>query len=124
MTGYGRQEDRRAAHEAGFTLHLVKPLSSSSTNGTPVHSAVVTAPDVYQEATEACWPGRPVAEIARDTHGGVRKTRRQRLIAGPLPGPLPACGGGRTSLTQRPDLGAGHDLLPSGSRPQRWEIFR
>jgi two-component system CheB/CheR fusion protein len=26
MTGYGRQEDRRAAHEAGFALHLVKPL--------------------------------------------------------------------------------------------------
>ncbi len=26
ITGYGREEDRRAAHEAGFTLHLVKPV--------------------------------------------------------------------------------------------------
>jgi len=26
ITGYARDEDRRAAHEAGFTLHLVKPV--------------------------------------------------------------------------------------------------
>jgi CheY-like chemotaxis protein len=26
VTGYGREEDRRAAHDAGFTLHLVKPI--------------------------------------------------------------------------------------------------
>lgn len=27
MTGYGRQEDRRAAHAAGFDMHLVKPAN-------------------------------------------------------------------------------------------------
>jgi two-component system CheB/CheR fusion protein len=26
VTGYGREEDRRAAHKAGFALHLVKPV--------------------------------------------------------------------------------------------------
>jgi two-component system CheB/CheR fusion protein len=26
ITGYGREEDRRAAEEAGFNLHLVKPI--------------------------------------------------------------------------------------------------
>ena len=27
MTGYGRQEDRQRAREAGFDLHLVKPVA-------------------------------------------------------------------------------------------------
>ena len=27
MTGYGREEDKRAAREAGFDVHLVKPIT-------------------------------------------------------------------------------------------------
>jgi CheY-like chemotaxis protein len=27
MTGYGQEEDRRQAYEAGFDLHLTKPIS-------------------------------------------------------------------------------------------------
>jgi two-component system, chemotaxis family, CheB/CheR fusion protein len=29
VTGYGREEDRQAAHEAGFNLHLTKPVDPS-----------------------------------------------------------------------------------------------
>ena len=28
LTGYGREEDRRAAQDAGFNLHLVKPIDA------------------------------------------------------------------------------------------------
>ena len=28
ITGYGREADSRAAHEAGFDLHLVKPVDA------------------------------------------------------------------------------------------------
>jgi CheY-like chemotaxis protein len=27
VTGYGREEDRRRSNEAGFNLHLVKPVN-------------------------------------------------------------------------------------------------
>ena len=30
MTGYGQAEDRRRSREAGFDLHLVKPVSLQS----------------------------------------------------------------------------------------------
>ncbi|MGC1676833.1 MAG: response regulator, partial [Candidatus Binataceae bacterium] len=29
VTGYGREEDRQAANEAGFNLHLTKPVDPS-----------------------------------------------------------------------------------------------
>jgi two-component system CheB/CheR fusion protein len=29
VTGYGREEDRRTALEAGFNLHLVKPVAAA-----------------------------------------------------------------------------------------------
>ncbi|KYF93690.1 hypothetical protein BE20_08745 [Sorangium cellulosum] len=30
LTGYGREEDRRRAQEAGFAMHLVKPIEPSA----------------------------------------------------------------------------------------------
>jgi CheY-like chemotaxis protein len=30
MTGYGQEEDKRQAHEAGFDLHLTKPVSGEA----------------------------------------------------------------------------------------------
>ena len=29
ITGYAREEDKQASHEAGFNLHLVKPVEPS-----------------------------------------------------------------------------------------------
>ena len=55
---------------------------------------------------EAWRPGRPVAEIARDTTAVFEKHGARGLLQGSF---LGACG--RTSLTQRPDVGAGHDHL-------------
>jgi signal transduction histidine kinase/CheY-like chemotaxis protein len=41
LTGYGQSDDRRRTHEAGFDLHLVKPVDQNELaevlNGPPVH---------------------------------------------------------------------------------------
>ena len=33
LTGYGQDEDRRRAEEAGFDVHLVKPVDASTLSG-------------------------------------------------------------------------------------------
>ncbi|WP_431046964.1 response regulator [Roseateles sp. L2-2] len=52
LTGYGQQDDRRRAHEAGFDVHLVKPADPDAVveliqewrqrDGTPRHAAATT----------------------------------------------------------------------------------
>jgi two-component system, chemotaxis family, CheB/CheR fusion protein len=38
LTGYGREEDRRAVHEAGFDVHVVKPFKLAE-----LHAALAKA---------------------------------------------------------------------------------
>lgn len=68
---------------------------------------MLSAPDVYQEAMEAWRPGRPVAEIARDTTAVFEKHGARGLLQGSL---LGACG--RTSLTQGLTLEPGMIISP------------
>jgi two-component system CheB/CheR fusion protein len=51
VTGYGRDEDRRRAREAGFDYHLTKPVEASVLSELLAHGA----------ARPAGWPGGPPA---------------------------------------------------------------
>ena len=45
MTGFGREEDRKAALAAGFDIHLVKPVGIEQLEALLVNGSVTRAPD-------------------------------------------------------------------------------
>jgi signal transduction histidine kinase/ActR/RegA family two-component response regulator len=53
LTGYGRAEDYRRSHEAGFDEHIVKPMDIETLRGVIARSDVVSAEPVAAQAPAA-----------------------------------------------------------------------
>jgi CheY-like chemotaxis protein len=43
LTGYGQDEDRRRAHEAGFNVHLIKPVDLDALQNALAHADLMGA---------------------------------------------------------------------------------
>src|SRR5262249_20898197 len=54
LTGYGRDEDRRRSHEAGFDYHLTKPVDPPA-----LFSLISSAPGKLVDAAVALDPALP-----------------------------------------------------------------
>jgi CheY-like chemotaxis protein len=63
VSGYGRDEDRRSAHEAGFDLHLTKPISytrlSEALAGLPLAGGAAPGGSHRIRASAARHDGNP-----------------------------------------------------------------
>jgi CheY-like chemotaxis protein len=74
VTAYGRDEDRRRSHEAGFERHLVKPVEPDDLRRA-LDGPGLPGPNEWPGATPAGEPqnmsDRPGEEVARLVTGGA-----------------------------------------------------
>lgn len=80
VSGYGRDQDRKAAREAGFDLHLTKPADpdevlrvlatrstiSSASTPQPAAAAPASGPTAAQASSHAAAPGTPPSAPGAD----------------------------------------------------------